>query len=152
MRVALLALFLFPVLAFASASGHAPAGTFTDTFLVVSEDVRDAARAGKRLILFFEQEGCPACLKMAQTTFPDREVAKTLQRGFVMVAIDLNGARETTWLDGRARPEKELAKHLDIRATPTVLILDPHGKVVQRFVGYRDPAAFRAILEAAAQK
>lgn len=141
-----------PLLALAGASEHAPRGTFSDSFLVVPEDVRDAAKARKRLILFLEQEDCPACLRMARTTFADKLVAEKLRRGFVMVALDIRGARETTWVDGKARAEKELAGHLAIRGTPTVLILDERGKVAERFIGYRDPRAFAAILDSASPR
>ena len=152
MRLAWLALLCVPLLSLAGVSEHAPKGTFSDTFLIVPEDVRDAARAQKRLIVFFEQERCPACLKMARTTFSDRGVTDALRRRFVMVALDIHGARETTWTDGKPRPEKDLAQHLGIQATPTVLVLDEHGKVVERFVGYRDPQAFAAVLQAASPR
>ncbi|HLE67695.1 MAG TPA: thioredoxin fold domain-containing protein [Burkholderiales bacterium] len=152
MRLAWLAFLCVPLIALAGVTEHAPKGTFSDTFLIVPEDVRDAARANKRVIVFFEQEGCPACLKMARTTFADRSVSDVLRRRFVMVALDIHGARETTWLDGKPRPEKDLARYLGIQATPTVLVLDEHGKVVERFVGYRNPRAFGAILQAASPR
>jgi len=150
MRIVLAALLLAPLVALAGAVEHAPRGTFTESFLVVPEDVRDAAKAGKRLILFLEQEGCPACLKMARTTFADKAVAEKLGRRFVMVALDIHGARDTTWVDGKPRAEKELAKHLGVRGTPTVLILDERGKVAERFIGYRGPRDFAAIRDSAA--
>lgn len=151
-RTILLALLLGPWLAFAGVTEHAPKGTFTESFLIVSEDVRDAAKAGRRVIVFFEQEGCPACLKMARTTFVDDAVKERLRGRFVLIAADINGARETVWMDGVARPEKALAAQLGIRGTPTVLILDEQGRAVQQFVGYRDAKSFAAILDTAAPK
>jgi len=152
MRAFLTAWLLFPLLALAGVTEHAPKGTFTDSFLILSEDVRDAAKAGRRVIVFFEQDGCPACLKMARTTFSDASVTERLKQRFVLVAVDIFGSRETVWVDGVTRPEKGLAAQLDIRATPTVMILDEQGKVAQQFVGYRDPKSFAAILDAAARK
>jgi thioredoxin-related protein len=152
MRNLVCALLALPLLALAGVAGHAPRGTFTDSFLVLPEDVRDAARAGRRVVLFFEQEGCPACLRMARVTFADPAVAERLRRRFVMIALDIFGAREVTWTDGRTRREKALAAELDVRGTPTVLILDERGQVIERFVGYRDPQGFGAILDAAAPK
>ncbi|TAK50516.1 MAG: thioredoxin family protein [Betaproteobacteria bacterium] len=152
MRTIVIALLLVPLLGFAGASEHAPKGTFADTFLILPEEVRDAAKAGRRVIVFFEQEGCPACLRMARTTFVDGAVTQRLRRQFVLIAVDLNGARETVWLDGVARPEKALARQLGVNATPTVLILDEQGRIAQQFVGYRDPKSFAAMLDAAASK
>lgn len=152
MRNALIALLLLPVLALAGASEHAPKGTFADSFLVIPEEVGDAARTGRRVILFFEQENCPACLRMARTTFVDPAVTERLRKRYVLIAIDLFGSRDTVWIDGSGGTEKALAAKLGIRATPTVMILDERGKTVEQFVGYRDPRAFLAILEVAAPR
>ncbi len=152
MRALVAGLLLLPLVALAGVVEHAPKGTFTDTFLVVPEDVGDAAKAGKRVILFLEQEGCPACLRMAKVTFADPAVSERLRRGFVLIALDIFGARDTTWTDGKSRPEKDLARHLEVRGTPTVLILDERGQVTERFVGYRDPRAFGALLDANAPR
>ena len=152
MRTFLTAWLLFPFLAFAGVADLAPKGTFSDSFLIFPEEVRDAAKAGRRVVVFFEQEGCPACLKMARTTFTDGAVAERLRSRFVLVAVDIFGARDTTWIDGTSRPEKALAALLGIRGTPTVMVLDEQGRTVQQFVGYRDPKSFAAILDAAAPK
>jgi len=152
MRSGLIALLLVPLLTFAGLTEHAPKGTFSDSFLILPEDVRDAAKAGRRVVLFFEQEGCPACLKMARTTFANGTVAERLRQRFVLVTVDIFGARETVWLDGVARSEKDLARHLGITGTPTVVILDEQGRSARQFVGYRDARAFLAILDAATPK
>jgi thioredoxin-related protein len=152
MRTFLIAWLLFPFLAFAGVTEHAPKGTFADSFLIVPEEVRDAAKAGRRVIVFFEQEGCPACLRMARTTFSDASVAERLKQRFVLIAMDIFGSRETVWVDGVARAEKALAKQLGVNATPTVMIFDEQGRAVQQFVGYRDPKSFAAILDAAAPR
>jgi thioredoxin-related protein len=152
MRTILAAFLLAPLLAWALPSDSAPQGTFADSFLIFPEEVRDAAKAHRRVVVFLEQEGCPACLKMARTTLVEPAVVERLRRNFVLIALDIFGARETTWVDGVSRPEKALAERLDVRGTPTVVILDEQGRVTERFLGYRDPHAFVAILDAAAPK
>jgi len=42
---------------------------FSETFLDLREDVRDAAKAGKRLLLYFGQDGCPYCKALMQANF-----------------------------------------------------------------------------------
>ena len=37
---------------------------FTDSFLILAEDVEDAAANGKRVAVIFEQRGCPYCREM----------------------------------------------------------------------------------------
>jgi len=137
-----------------SAAAQAPAYSsndiprwFANTFLDFREDVADAARAGKRVMAYFGQEGCPYCARLMIDNFSQRDIVATMQRSFVAVALDLWGDRETTWLDGVVRPEKALARELAVQFTPTLLFLDEHGKDVARLNGYVPPARFRAVLE-----
>lgn len=122
-------------------------GVFQDSFLMFPEEVCDAARAGKREIAFIEQVGCPYCRRMMQVTFADRRIVETLKTRFYMVALDMYGVLNTVWVDGKARSEKALARHAQVRGTPTMLFLDEMGEVVERVVGYRSPSEFQAILE-----
>ncbi|MDA8107912.1 MAG: thioredoxin fold domain-containing protein [Betaproteobacteria bacterium] len=133
--------------AHAMASDAAPSGVFQESFLVFPDEVRDAAKAGKRVIVFIEQEGCVYCQRMAEVTFADPQVRRLLESRFYMVALDLYGSRDTVWVDGRKRSEKALARHLEVRGTPTILLLDEHGAVLWRLVGYRAPREFLAVLE-----
>jgi thioredoxin-related protein len=140
-------------LAIASVAARAQAAEvpawFADSFLEFPQDVRDASRDGKRLMLYFWQDGCPYCKRFVETTLADRAIEERTRRHFVAVALDLFGAREVEWVDGRRMSEKALAQALDIKATPTVLFLDEKGGVALRLVGYVPPERFAAALEEA---
>jgi thioredoxin-related protein len=120
---------------------------FTATFLDIQEDVRDAARSGKRLMLFFEQDGCPYCKELVQTSFSQKAIADKVRRNFVAIAINIWGDRELTWVDGRTMSEKKFAEFLRIQFTPTLLFLDEQGRVVARLNGYYPPHRFEAALD-----
>ena len=122
-------------------------GWFANTFLDVREDIADAARDGKRLMAYFGQEGCPYCLRLMVDNFSQRDIVATMRQHFVAIALDLWGDRETTWLDGTVRPEKALARMLDVQFTPTLLFFDEQGHVVARLNGYVPPARFRTVLD-----
>lgn len=122
---------------------------FAETFLDVREDVADAAKSGKRLMLYFWLEGCPYCKEFETVTLRDPAVAARMKREFVAVAINVRGDRETTWTDGARRSEKELTAFLKVRGTPTVVFLDEKAGVALRTTGYLDPAQFGATLERA---
>lgn len=119
---------------------------FTESFLEFPQDVKDAASEGKRLMLYFWQDGCPACRRMKQTTLADRALVETTRRHFVAVALNVFGEREVQWTDGRRLREKELARVLGIQGTPTLLFLDEQGAPVLRLVGYVPPERFVAAL------
>jgi thioredoxin-related protein len=125
---------------------------FVDTFLDFREDVEDATRAGKRLLVYFGQDGCPYCKKLMTTNFSQPDIVAKTRAGFLPVALNLWGDREVKWLDGRMLTEKELARALDVQFTPTILIFDERGKVVVRLDGYYPPQRFGAVLAYAAER
>jgi thioredoxin-related protein len=127
-------------------------GWFAESFLEFPQDVREASRDGKRLMLYFWQDGCPYCKRFVRTTLADRALEERTRRHFVAVALDLFGAREVEWVDGRRMSEKALAQVLNVRATPTLLFLDEKGGVALRLVGYQPPERFAAALEEAKRR
>lgn len=137
----------------AAVAAHAQAeevpAWFGESFLEFPQDVKEAAADGKRLMLYFWQDGCPACARMKATTLADRAIVDQTRRHFVAVALNVFGEREVLWTDGRTLREKELARALDIRGTPTLLVLDEQGTIVLRQVGYVPPQQFAAALAGA---
>jgi thioredoxin-related protein len=125
---------------------------FATTFLDFREDIADAAREHKRLLVYFGQDGCPYCAKLMGVNFSQRSIVETTRRHFVAIALDIWGDRDTTWVDGNAMPEKALAQKLGVQFTPTVLFFDEHGKVVARLDGYWPPRRFEAVLDYVAAK
>ncbi len=119
---------------------------FPESFLEFPQDVKEAARDGKRLMLYFWQDGCPYCRKMKETTLADRGIVDQVRAKFVPVALNLYGERELVWIDGRAMREKALARELGIRGTPTLLFLDENGAEVVRRIGYLPSEPFTALL------
>lgn len=135
-----------------SAPGAAAGATvlppwFTETFLDIREDVADAARDGKRLMLFFEQDGCPYCRRLVQVNFSQKTIADKARRRLTSIALNIWGDREVTWTDGRKFSEKQFAAFLKIQFTPTLVFFDEQGKVVARINGYYPPHRFEAVLD-----
>jgi len=120
---------------------------FTESFLDFREDVRDAARDGRRLMIYFGQDGCPYCTALMTTNFSQRAIVDKTKKHFVAIALNIFGDRETTWIDGRRMSEKALARSLDVQFTPTLLFLDEQGGVVARLNGYYPPHRFEAVLD-----
>jgi thioredoxin-related protein len=125
---------------------------FKQSFLEISEDVEEAQRDTKRVILFFGQNGCPYCKKLVESNWSDSAIADYTRSNFDVIALNILGAREVKWIDGKVRTEKELAEHLQVRATPTLIFLDEKGGIVERATGYDPPTDFLALLKKAAPK
>ena len=120
---------------------------FTETFLDFKEDVAEAARDNKRVLVYFGQDGCPYCKALMQANFGPGATADKTRRHFVAIALNLWGDREVTWLDGRRLSEKALARALAVQFTPTLLFFDTDGKLALRLDGYQPPQRFAHILD-----
>ena len=120
---------------------------FSESFLDFGEDVRDAARDGKRVMLYFGQDGCPYCKALMKVNFGEPDIVEKTRARFVAVALNIWGDREVVWVDGRRMAEKELARTLRVQYTPTLLFLDEKGTVALRLNGYQPPERFRIALD-----
>jgi len=120
---------------------------FVETFLDFREDVTEAANSGRRLLVYFGQDGCPYCKQLMTTNFSQRRIVDKTRRHFVAIALNIWGDRDTTWIDGRTMREKELARALDVQFTPTILFFDEKMNVVARMNGYYPPHRFEAVLD-----
>lgn len=120
---------------------------FSNSLLDFKDEVPEAARAGKRMLLYFGQDGCPYCKALMKANFGPGPIATKTQRHFVAVALNIWGDAEVTWVDGRSFTEKTLARELQVQFTPTLLFLDTDGSVSLRLNGYQPPERFDAVLD-----
>ena len=120
---------------------------FRETFLDFREDIRGAAKEGRRLMVYFGQDGCPYCRELMRVNFSQKDIADTTRRHFHAVAINIWGDRETAWIDGKTLTEKALAARLKVQFTPTLLFFDEKGAVVLRLNGYYPPHKLRVALD-----
>jgi thioredoxin-related protein len=129
-----------------------PPAWFADSLLFVREDAAEAAKAGKRVMLYFGQDGCPYCKQLMEVNFRQARIVEKMRKDFVALAINIWGDREVTWSDGRAMSEKQLAAALKVQFTPTLLFLDEKGGIALRVNGYLPPERFEAALDYVAAK
>ena len=120
---------------------------FKTSFLDLNEDVAEARAAGKRVMLYFYQDGCPYCAKLLRVNFSTKSIVDKTRKHFDVIAINMWGDREVTDLDGQMLTEKQFAEKWKVMFTPTILILDPQGQVALRINGYYPPDKFEAALD-----
>ena len=149
--IALLAAVL-PAPTFAQIGEEVLPPVFTETLLELPDDAAQAAKSGRRLLLYFGQQGCPYCKELMTTSFTRKDIVDKVAKHFVAIGFDLFGDREVTWFDGKVRREKDLAKFLKVQFTPTVLLLDEKGNTIARINGFYPPHRFSAALDYSAQR
>jgi thioredoxin-related protein len=126
-------------------------GWFSDSFLDFREDIVEARREKRRLLVYFGQDGCPYCTALMKTNFSQQRIVEKTRKNFVAIAVNIYGDRETKWLDGSTLTEKELARKLRVQFTPTILFFDETGAIVARLDGYYPPNKFEAVLDYVAE-
>ena len=129
-----------------------PPAWFASSFLGLREDVADAARHDKRLMLYFGQDGCPYCKQLLEVNLRQRPIVEKMRRRFVVLEINIWGDREVTSLDGRRMSEKQFAAAMKVQFTPTLLFFDEKGGVALRLNGYYPPNRFEAALDYVAER
>ena len=125
---------------------------FKSSFLDLREDVAEAADEGKRVMLYFYQDGCPYCEKLINTNFAQRDIEQKTRENFEVVAINMWGDTLVTDLAGNEVSEKQFSIGLKVQFTPTLLFLDEQGKLALRTNGYYPPHKFMTALDYVAEK
>lgn len=92
---------------------------------------RQAVRSGRPIIMFFTGKWCVPCRIMKRNVWADKQVEAVVKAGFTPVMIDLDdpGAAETV---GRYH----------VGSTPTTIITDPQGKILDRAEAGMSKTAF----------
>lgn len=125
---------------------------FKLSFLDLREDISEASRNGKRLLLYFGQDGCPYCAQLFNTNFSQPHIVDYTRKHFDAIAFNIWGDREVTDFPGVKLPEKEFAANLKVRFTPTILFINEKGETALRINGYYPPHQFLAALQYVAEK
>lgn len=92
---------------------------FQDTFLDLNDDLAEAKSQGKRLVIVWEQRGCPYCKKTHELNFRIPRISNYVKENFFVLQLNMWGDREVTDFDGEVLPEKDFARKNRVLFTPT---------------------------------
>ena len=126
---------------------HEQPAWFKESFLDLGEDIAEARAAGKRVLLYFYQDGCPYCARLLEDNFGNKAIADKTRKHFDVIALNIWGDREVTLPSGKTMTEKHFAESLKVQYTPTLVFLDEQGKAVARLNGYYAPHKFEVVLD-----
>jgi thioredoxin-related protein len=116
------------------------------------EDQKAATKAGKMLVLLWEQRGCVYCKKMHEIAFQYEEIVNIAKANFYVIQMDMRGDRSFIDFNGKKKAEDRVARDLSITFTPTTQFLDATSKEVFRMPGYANPPVFKAVYEYVVEK
>lgn len=113
------------------------------TFLDFKEDLAEAQKKGKSLVVLFEAPGCGSCKKLHDINFQKPDLVKFITKHFEVMQINIFGDNEVTNFDGKVMNEKKLAQKLGIHFTPTTVFYGKGGKELFRMPGYLSPRFYK---------
>lgn len=132
---------------------------FLESFLDLTQDIEEAAAKGKRVAVTIEQRGCIYCAEMHEKHLTNATVSNYIRRHFEIIQLNMFGAREVVDLDGKALPEKEMARRWAVSATPTIFFLPEKPAKASlkdaapaRMRGLLPPPAFLAMFRFVAER
>lgn len=120
---------------------------FKLSFLDLREDLADARRENRGLIIYFGRHDCAYCKALLERNWGRQDIVAYTQRHFDVIAIDVLGHRHLTDPRGREMSEKNYAAQHKANFTPTLHIYDRLGKLALKITGYRPAYQFKAALE-----
>ena len=128
---------------------------FFDSFLEMHDDLAEAAAEGKDLLILIEQAGCPYCRELHEVNFKRPEITDYIKAHYLVVQLDLFGARGTVDFDGQEIEERDLVDKWGAQFTPTTIIFSRENlnatsakdAEVFRLPGYLKPFHYMTALE-----
>lgn len=110
---------------------------FSQSFGNLPDEVAAAKAGGQQgILIMFEAEDCPWCVKMKATVLNRVAVQDYYRKHFRILTMDVNGDVPMTDFGGQEMPQKDFAfKHNRVRATPVFAFFDLNGKLVTHYTG-----------------
>ena len=96
-----------------------------------------AVQSGKPMILFFTGKWCVPCRIMKRTVWADDEVESVVNAGFTPILIDV----------GEPGASSEALERYKVYVTPTTIIADAEGNVLEQVQGAMSKSEFLTLLE-----
>ncbi|MGV3525984.1 MAG: thioredoxin family protein [Candidatus Sericytochromatia bacterium] len=104
-----------------------------------------ARQSQKYVLMQFYADWCHYCHLMEKDLATQPQLKSMMQRHFVPVRID-QGSRQAMTYQGRQVPEKQLVTLYQVPGPPTLVILQPDGKVIARVSGMLDTEKLQLLL------
>jgi len=136
-------LVLFLILAFAGFASQAEEiraaeeGFFDETFGDMQDELVTVADEGKKaLLIMFETDACPWCMRMKQNVLNRVRVQDYYKTHFRVVTINAEGGAPLVDFKGNDTSETQFSlKLLRVRATPVFAFFDSQGELLTKYTG-----------------
>jgi thioredoxin-related protein len=105
-----------------------------------------AKAQNKRVLLDFTgSDWCPPCIALRKRVFSSAQFAAYAQKNLILVELDFPQRKEQS-AQLKSQNEKLSSQYgIDEKGFPTVILVDPSGKVLREFTGYEGESVAETI-------
>ena len=107
--------------------------------------MKKSQETGKPVMVDFYTSWCHFCKQLDETTYKDAGVVDVLNKDFVAIKINAEGASKLTD-EGKEITEADLAKKMQVTGYPTIWFFDSKGMKIAPLAGYSPASDFKPIL------
>ena len=102
----------------------------------LQQAVNDANKDGKHVLVEFTgSDWCPPCMFMSKEVFSKKSFISAASKDYVLVKLDFPQGNP-----GLAEKNQKWAEMFKVQGFPTVVLMNPDGKEVDRVVGVSHPS------------
>lgn len=102
-----------------------------DFFLSPPYNLANSVKNKKPFAIFFEQKDCPACETLHTQVLTSKEVREAI-KDFDVIQVDMWSDTSILMPGGVKADARQLAKQLDVKYAPSIVIFNEHGKEIIR--------------------
>ena len=102
-----------------------------DFFLSPPHNLANSVKNKKPFAIFFEQKECPACETLHTQVLASKDVRDAI-KNFDVIQVDMWSDTSIIMPDGVKTDARQLAKQLDVKYAPTIVIFNEQGKEIIR--------------------
>ena len=88
---------------------HVSPDWFKSSFLNFKEEADEARRTGRHILVFMDLNNCPYCARTLEENFHQGDNREYIKKNSDVIAINIRGAGEVTWIDKTVYNEQSLA-------------------------------------------
>ncbi|MCH9661147.1 MAG: thioredoxin fold domain-containing protein [Bacteroidetes bacterium] len=118
------------------------------------------AKNPKKIFVDMYTNWCGPCKMLDRDTFSNKDVINYINKNFYAVKFNAEGAGTVNYMDNtfsnpkydpakarRRNSQHQFARHMGVRAYPTVLFLDEDGSLINRVKSYKKPQQLELYLK-----
>lgn len=110
---------------------------FEETFGDMPDELSSVAEENKKaLLIMFETDDCPWCMRMKQTVLNRKRVQDYYKENFRIISLNAEGGAPIVDFEGSDTSETQFAlKLLRVRATPVFAFFSADGELLTKYTG-----------------